>query len=626
MSTITVLGPVGFNPTGDYDSTRHYKKLDVVYYQGSSFVAINDSIGQLPTNAEYWDCIALGTLKQFTYDSVAEMKADNTLKDGMFAKTVGYYEANDGGAASYKITSEESETDYQEELENGLYATLIKNNGYVNVKQCGAYGDGVHDDTVAIQKAIDLFENVFLDKGIYLVSDSITMNSYNILRGSNKNESIIKAIPLKSFNIITNEDLYYTNISNLTIDGDIHIGGEVVNTEYSINGIFLNYITTKDGFNKINDVEIKNCSNTGLLVSKQKEGIFSNIIIHNCGNGLDNSSTDCKYFNITSYWNGIANINGTNTNGDGIYFRQNSNSNKIVNCKSHSNHGYGLYCRGSYDNYVNFEAQDNAKHGIYMYNCSNNNFNSITSSTNSQENNTYNEIYMTGVHDCYIEGNTVTRNVNWTENYAQSQLKLTENCYNNKIELFCTMNPNKISACYDMSSPTCYNDIRINNMIYGLKNILNEDILSDSNNGNGISNIFDSKNVDTNNGTLIINTIKGCQTINYAEAQKTSPNGWLGGSVIIDKGFQVGNNLNAIANFINNNTTDLVCCIEGRFYDSNDGQLSFQRQFGSNNQIKFNKTIPESTSKIKLSFLVLSNTLSATGTIDLYNFRAGIIS
>lgn len=58
MSTINVLGPVGFNPTGPYDATRTYQKLDVVYYQGSSYVAISDSLGQLPTNTEYWDCIA----------------------------------------------------------------------------------------------------------------------------------------------------------------------------------------------------------------------------------------------------------------------------------------------------------------------------------------------------------------------------------------------------------------------------------------------------------------------------------------------------------------------------------------------------------------------------------------
>lgn len=58
MSTVVTLGPVGFKPTGAYDNTREYKKLDVVIYQGSSYVAKSDSIGQLPTNTTYWNCIA----------------------------------------------------------------------------------------------------------------------------------------------------------------------------------------------------------------------------------------------------------------------------------------------------------------------------------------------------------------------------------------------------------------------------------------------------------------------------------------------------------------------------------------------------------------------------------------
>lgn len=58
MSQINVLGPVGFNSTGNYDSTKQYERLDVVYYEGSSYVAIQSSIGQLPTNATYWDKIA----------------------------------------------------------------------------------------------------------------------------------------------------------------------------------------------------------------------------------------------------------------------------------------------------------------------------------------------------------------------------------------------------------------------------------------------------------------------------------------------------------------------------------------------------------------------------------------
>lgn len=45
MSQIINLGLVGFNPTREYDNTHKYERLDVVYYEGSSYVALKESIG-----------------------------------------------------------------------------------------------------------------------------------------------------------------------------------------------------------------------------------------------------------------------------------------------------------------------------------------------------------------------------------------------------------------------------------------------------------------------------------------------------------------------------------------------------------------------------------------------------
>ena len=42
------------------------------------------------------------------------MKVDTSLKEGMAAQILGYYEANDGGDSTYKITSTESQIEYQE--------------------------------------------------------------------------------------------------------------------------------------------------------------------------------------------------------------------------------------------------------------------------------------------------------------------------------------------------------------------------------------------------------------------------------------------------------------------------------------------------------------------------------
>lgn len=63
------------------------------------------------------------------FNNVNEMKQSTNLIDGSYAKTLGHYETNDGGGALYKITDTESENEHQEELENGLYATLINDLG-----------------------------------------------------------------------------------------------------------------------------------------------------------------------------------------------------------------------------------------------------------------------------------------------------------------------------------------------------------------------------------------------------------------------------------------------------------------------------------------------------------------
>ena len=79
MSEIKTLGPVGLNPLGNYNSQTEYEKLDVVLYQGSSYVALKPVQGIVPTNAEYWQKLVSGgvgvddlekTLESNYYDEI----------------------------------------------------------------------------------------------------------------------------------------------------------------------------------------------------------------------------------------------------------------------------------------------------------------------------------------------------------------------------------------------------------------------------------------------------------------------------------------------------------------------------------------------------------------------------
>lgn len=52
------LGRVAMVSKGEYSSATNYERLDIVTYQGSSYVCKKDSIGNLPTNTEYFDILA----------------------------------------------------------------------------------------------------------------------------------------------------------------------------------------------------------------------------------------------------------------------------------------------------------------------------------------------------------------------------------------------------------------------------------------------------------------------------------------------------------------------------------------------------------------------------------------
>ena len=89
------------------------------------------------------------SLKTKHFNSVAEMKADNTLIDGYVVETLGYHEVNDGGGATYLIrtkTSNDVEDDrYIIFTSNDLVAELIKNNEMIEDITCEEFTDTTTD-------------------------------------------------------------------------------------------------------------------------------------------------------------------------------------------------------------------------------------------------------------------------------------------------------------------------------------------------------------------------------------------------------------------------------------------------------------------------------------------------
>jgi hypothetical protein len=79
---------------------------------------------------------------------------------------------------------------------------------YVSVQDFGAVGDGVADDTDAIQNALDASDYVYLPPGTYLVSSplTITTGSGKSICGSNRGKTVITKVDLSAPNVTRTYD------------------------------------------------------------------------------------------------------------------------------------------------------------------------------------------------------------------------------------------------------------------------------------------------------------------------------------------------------------------------------------------------------------------------------------
>lgn len=166
------------------------------------------------------------------------------------------------------------ETHTREQADTNLQTKIEQLKTYVTPEMFGAVGDGVHDDTNAIQTAL-LSDNVFFPEGTYLVK---TNDSERISVPSNRILLFHKNAKLKGINEnkSTGSILLLLNVNNVSINGGNFEGDVLENTneaEGANNGIYIS---------GSNNIVISDCHFTNCFT----DGIYSigvnNLLIDNC--------------------------------------------------------------------------------------------------------------------------------------------------------------------------------------------------------------------------------------------------------------------------------------------------------------------------------------------------------
>ena len=235
---------------------------------------INNKLDEMVEEGTLQEIIAdyLNSKAFFGYDNISAMKNSTNLINGSYAETLGYYNKNDGGGAIYKIrnitNSDVVDNGNIIALQNNeLVAELIKKE-YIVPEVYGAFADGqshllsslfssLEDaqivypfatslneeiDGLAIQKAINNFDEVKLSAKTYKINTNINVKNNLRINGCGGNTQIYS----------TENDIFVFD-DDTTVD----IGFMYLRCGSNYNIITINGTSWKN--NRIHDLIIGGC-------------------------------------------------------------------------------------------------------------------------------------------------------------------------------------------------------------------------------------------------------------------------------------------------------------------------------------------------------------------------------
>lgn len=147
-----------------------------------------------------------------------------------------------------------------------------------SVKDFGATGDGVTDDTSAINAALDTGGEIFFPAGDYLISGQLTPPSNTTIRGAGVGATRIFSETDHSF--FTGTNVVDIEISHMSLEG-IHPGGTGSNTVFDAINFFGSTLTQR-GY-RFHHLDIKNFTGRAIVLVRHVADVFvHDNLVDNC--------------------------------------------------------------------------------------------------------------------------------------------------------------------------------------------------------------------------------------------------------------------------------------------------------------------------------------------------------
>lgn len=250
------------------------------------------------------------------FATVADMAASPALVEGASAMTKGFHEANDGGGGFYNVVRVTNTLNVNGAnviaLNNPvLCAVLISN--IANVRQYGAKGDGVTDDSPAFIAACDSGLPVHIPHGNFYINSEIPVSKGRTVYGIGQTFDGSKVT-------MGDNGIFRCTIDNVTFRNIIFNGN---NTETSDNGLKAIRVENPNGDS---DLTVESCTFR-----------YIHTPIHVVGRGCQISNTNF----VQCYKCVTAAYSGENTNNPLDDDISGARGLRITGCRFHSVNGLG---------------------------------------------------------------------------------------------------------------------------------------------------------------------------------------------------------------------------------------------------------------------------------------------